>query len=498
MRFQDLPIIRRVPSWCVWAILILLAGGAFLHLNADFPNYSRWVDDGAKFTDEGWWASGAIHHILTGRWLVPGDYNPMIAVPLWSALMEIFFHFAGIHMGLARGVAFAFTIGTVLACGGLMKRDRRELAPALMLLVGTSPVLYFFSRLAVLEPALIFFLTAAALAAYAVRPPGAMRALLCGLFFTFAMLTKTSALFVAPAILYLYWFPHRHLWRSRAVVDLAERARWFRGAAIAGATFVVGYGLYWVLVVHTHPVDVHVFYQETKPILDRRSIEKAVRLVYRCFTWVDMILFPIAVAAVVLSVRKLCELWQDPLFGFAVLFFLGYSAFMVLHFDAEPHYFDVLVVPVMILVVLLLNALELRMPLAGKVAGGLVAVAVLLNIGYIVRQLAAPEYTFRDACMSLRLRIESEPEASPLVIGHGAVETTLFTGIPALDDLGSLPLEQKIGVYRPGWAVIWSDSLDVLSRPAVASRYSFTEVGRYPAFDNPNRAFLYLYRIRAR
>ncbi len=497
-RFRALPIIRRVPSWCVWTILILLAAGAFLHLDADFPNHSRWIDDGAKFTDEGWWASGAIHHILTGRWLVPGDYNPMIAVPFWSALLEICFHFAGIHMGLARGVAFAFTIGTVLACGGLMKRDRRDLAPVLMLLVGTSPVLYFFSRLAVLEPALIFFLTATALAAYAVRPPGAWRAVLCGLLFTFAMLTKTSALFVAPAILYLYWFPHRQLWRSEAIADVAERARWIRSAAIAGTTFVIGYGLYWVLVVHTHPVDVHVFYHETKPILDRRSIEKTVRLVYRCFTWVDMILFPLAVAAVVLSVRKLRELWRDPVFGFAVLFFLGYSTFMVVHFDAEPHYFDVLVVPVMILVVLLVNALELRMPIVGKVVGGLVALAVLLNVGYIVRVIARPEYTFRDACMSIRSRIRSEPGASSLVVGHGAIETTLFTGVPALDDLGSLPLEQKIGLYRPGWALVWSDSLDVLSLPAVAESYSFTEVGKFPAFDNPNRGFLYLYRIRAR
>jgi 4-amino-4-deoxy-L-arabinose transferase-like glycosyltransferase len=497
-RFQAVPIIRGVPRWCIWAILVMLAGAAFLHLDADFPNHSRWIDDGAKFTDEGWYASGAINHVLTGHWLRSGDFNPVVTIPVWPLLLDLFVHFTAIHVSVARGLAFAFTIGSVLVCGVLMAREHRPLAPILMLLVGTSPVLYFFSRLALLEPMLIFFVVCTAAAAFAPRPPGVVRSLGCGVLFALAMLAKSSAFFVAPAILYLLWFPHRSLWGSKGSADAGARRVALMAVILPVLTATGCYGLYWLLVIHAHPADLKVLYQENTLRLDRRSAEKAFRVIYRCFTWVDMILFPIAVAAVVLSVRKLRELWQDPLFGFAVLFFLGYSAFMVLHFDAAPHYFDVLVVPVMIVVVLLLNALELRMPLMGRVAGGLVVVAVVLNIGCIVRQLAAPEHTFRDACMSIRSRIESDPEASPLVIGHGAVETTLFTGIPALDDLGSMALEQKIGVYRPGWAVLWSDSLGILRQPAVASRYSFTEVGKYSVFDNPRRRFLYLYRIRAR
>jgi 4-amino-4-deoxy-L-arabinose transferase-like glycosyltransferase len=488
-------MIARVPRWSIWLVLLLLAGGALLHLDADFPNHSRWIDDGAKFTDEGWWASGAIHHMLTGHWLVPGDYNPMIAVPFWSVLMEFLFHFTGISIGVARATAFGFTIGTVLVCGALMRRDHRWLAPLLMLLIGTSPVLYFFSRLAILEPALIFFVCAAALSVYSKRPPGVGRGLLCGVLFTLAMLTKTSAIFLAPAVFYLMWFPHHRLWNAKAAEDVRVRGRWLSGMAVAALSFVGLYGLYWLLVIHTHPVDIHVFYHETPPSLGWYSVEKAVRVVYRSFTWVDPILFPMAALAILLALRKLPELWQDPLFGFAILFFLGYATFMVLHFDAEPHYFDVMSIPVTILVVLLLGVLETRMPGAARAASYVVLIAVLWNIGYVVAYLIHPEYTFRDACLQIRRQIAADPAAKRLVIGHGAIESTYFTGIPALDDLGALPMEQKIQLYGPGWAVVWSDNIDTLHWPAVASRYSFVQVGQYPVFDNPGRRFLWLFRI---
>jgi len=493
-----LPTIVGVPRWCIWIVLVLLAGFAFQHLSADFPNHSRWMDDSAKFTDEGWWASGAINHILTGHWLLPGGYNPMVAVPLWSMLMEVVFHFAGINVAVARGVAFSFTIGTVLAGGALMARDHRSLAPGLMLLIGTSPLLYFFSRSAILEASLIFFLTSAALAAYATSPPGIVRSILCGVLFTLAMLAKSSALFVAPAILYLLWFPHCHFWSSQLAADRAHRTRALLAVAIPALTFILCYGLYWLLFVHTHPVDVRTLYDNNKPVLDLRSVEKSARLVYRCFTWLDPVLFPVAVVAVILSIRRLPVLWQDPLFGFAVLSFLGYSGFMVWHFDASPRYFAVLVVPVMILVVLLLNALELRMPAAFKALGALVLLAVIVNIAYIARLLAHPEYTLRDACLKIRSQIDSDPSVNRLVIGHGVVETTYFTHIPALDDLGSMPMVQKMDLYHPGWAVVWSDDVGILALPSVAHSYAFTELGKYSVFDQPRRGFLVLYRIHAR
>lgn len=168
---------------------------------------------------------------------------------------------------------------------------------------------------------------------------------------------------------------------------------------------------------------------------------------------------------------------------------------MVWHFDAEPHYFAVLVVPVMMLVMLLIDALGERMPRASNALGALVLLAVIVNIATIVKLLARPDYTLRDACLDIRSRIVSDPSANPLVIGHGAIETTYFTHIPALDDLGSMPMDEKIDLYHPGWAVIWSDDISVYGHPTIAGKYALTEVGRYSVFDNPRRQYLLLYRI---
>ena len=468
-------------------------------MDADFPNHARWIDDAAKFTDEGWWASGAIHHNFTGQWLLPGDYNPIVAVPLWSVLLTPVFHRTGINAVAGRALAFLFTLGTVLVSGALMSRaGHPRLAPAAMLLIGASPILFFFSRLAILEPSLIFFLTAAALAACPQSTPGStpdtLRCILCGILLTLAMLTKTSAIFVMPAIFFLLWFPYRHLWTGGS----AARNSALRALVVPAIAFAVCYGAYWVLVIHTHPVDIHVFYHETSPTLGLKSIEKAVRIVYRSVTWLDPILFPALLLFGLFFWRRAVQLLRDPLFGFALLFFLGYAAFMVLHFDAEPHYFAVLAVPLMLLVLLLLDSLRSHSPQAARALDLFILLAIAVNIGYDARLLWHPEYTLRDASLQIRSRIQQDTQANQLVVGHGAIQTTLFNGIPALDDLGSMPLPEKMEHYRPGWILVWSsDTADFLD-PAVANRFLIAPAGRFPAMDNPNRDALLLYSVRYR
>jgi Dolichyl-phosphate-mannose-protein mannosyltransferase len=470
--------------------VVAIAG--FLHLNADFPNYSRWMDDSAKFTDEGWWAAGAIRHILTGHWLVEHDYDPMVAVPLWSLVLNAVFRFTGISAAAARGAAFSFSVATVLLCGAMMARRNKDLAPAMMLLAATSPILFFFSRLSVLEPALLFFLMAAALSAFSERPQRVPRLVLCGVFCTLAMLTKTSAIFVAPAIFFLLWRAHRALWNLGG----APRRRAVMGLLIPALTFMVCYGLYWVLVVHRFAVDAHVFYSQNGVTLRLKSIAKAARLVYRCFTWVDAIVFPAAIVAATALGRRLRLLWEDPLFGFAALFFSGYAAFMVLHFDAPPRYFCVLSVPLMMIAVLLLDALRAQMPRAFNVMGGVLLLAVLLNAGYIARRLLHPEYTFENACLQVRKSIAAAGDSEPLVIGHGAIESSLFTQLPALDNLGDRTVDEKMRTMHPGWGVGWTSETEMFETPDVTRDFSIIEVGRYPALDSAARNALLLYRIR--
>jgi len=54
---------HQAGRWLRVAILLFVCAIAalrFVHLEADFPNDSMWAIDQAKFTDEGWWAGGAV------------------------------------------------------------------------------------------------------------------------------------------------------------------------------------------------------------------------------------------------------------------------------------------------------------------------------------------------------------------------------------------------------------------------------------------------------
>src|SRR5580658_7855723 len=88
----------------IWAIARALRIVKFFYLSADFPNYSPWMIDQAKFTDEGWWGSAAVTHFLIGQWYVPGDYNPGIALPVWPLLLGSVFHFTGVSVVAARAL----------------------------------------------------------------------------------------------------------------------------------------------------------------------------------------------------------------------------------------------------------------------------------------------------------------------------------------------------------------------------------------------------------
>ena len=68
----------------------------FVHLTADFPNHSPWMD-WSKYTDEGWYGDAAIRHYVSGHWYWKGDFNPAVALPVWPAIELLVFKFTGMY-----------------------------------------------------------------------------------------------------------------------------------------------------------------------------------------------------------------------------------------------------------------------------------------------------------------------------------------------------------------------------------------------------------------
>src|SRR5277367_5620442 len=219
---QSNPISSRVLQ-AVEAVLLLVAA-IFLalhavHLNADFPNHSPWMD-WAKYTDEGWYGDGAIRHFQRGHWYVPGDFNPAAALPVWPLLEAALFRFTGVSLTAARGLTVAI-FGLILAASYLLLRrwqnlaatpdqkPAKTLAPAIaVLLLAVNPFCYVFTRMAILEPLLILLTLLALLAASYATPeqgiePAPLRTRLSqsipivslGLLLPLMVLTKTTAIF---------------------------------------------------------------------------------------------------------------------------------------------------------------------------------------------------------------------------------------------------------------------------------------------------------------
>src|ERR1700722_1775389 len=187
---------KSLPRWAYAIWLIPIGVFAILHalnLLADFPNHSPWIFDWAKYTDEGWYGNAAIRAHLFGSWYVKGDFNPAPSVPVWPFLEWLLFFFTGVSLVAARALTVGFfVINLVLSYLLLRVRGARWMALLALTLIVTSPFLYAFSRLAILEPMLTAFLLAAL--NLAIRLPRLKRPIAAsigiGLLFTLMLLSK--------------------------------------------------------------------------------------------------------------------------------------------------------------------------------------------------------------------------------------------------------------------------------------------------------------------
>ena len=151
--------------WLTALWLLFIAAFALLHalhLSADFPNHTPWFCDWAKYTDEGWYGNAAIRAHLTGSWYVTGRLQSRArrSRAAFSGVAALLFHRCFIQA--ARGLAVGFFFVNLLLSYLLLRvRGPRWMALLAVTLIVTSPFLYCFSRLAILEPFQIAFTLAA-------------------------------------------------------------------------------------------------------------------------------------------------------------------------------------------------------------------------------------------------------------------------------------------------------------------------------------------------
>jgi hypothetical protein len=513
---------KQLRRWAYALWLAFIVAFALLHaghLRADFPNGSQWVFDWAKFTDEGWYGNAAIRAHLFGNWYVAGDFNPAVAVPVWPFLEWLLFFFTGVTVEAARGLAVAcFFLN--LALSYLLLRSSLSRSTALLgvTLVVTSPFLYCFTRLAILEPLQITLTLATLL--LAVRLPQRQRPVLgsicIGLLFALVVLTKTTGLFLYPALLWPIMVP---LWHER---KLALRCALVMTSAAAAA-----YGVWMALITWAGLLGDYRYYFFVNHYDKPKEFYWPLLAFWWSFhglLWVDHSLILLA-GAVVLAAAVSCrsawarKLGRDPLFGVSLWVVAGYLLFMTLQNHPQPRYFAVPAFFCFFVVALGVEAL-LNEPcrpnppgrphppsrpnppgqsISTRGFGWAVAIfaaaAAAVHGVQTLRYATHPQYTWVTAATQLALYMDTHPNGKRLLDSISGDEITLLTRVPSLcDDFGTEDLATKLAAYQPGWYASWND-IDPGTLDDLHTIYSIEQVASFPAFDDPDRNLLVLFKL---
>jgi len=494
-------------GYTVWIILIVLFAAAHtLHLRADFPNFSPW-EDWAKYTDEGWYGNAAIRAHLFGDWYVPGDFNPAPAVPVWPFLLWVLFFFTGVTVEAARALAVAFFfLNLFLSYKLFRERGPRWVGLLAVTLLVTSPFLYCFSRLAILEP-LLMALTLGAMN-LAVRLPQYERkegvCALIGLIFTGMLLTKTTAVFLLPALVWMIALP---MWNRKRKLA--------RMLAAAGISAAVSFSLWMLLVVNSNLYEDYLYLFSVNKYLQPVGLLGRAIAFWWSFhggLWADVVLIPLAgiliLAALYTRIRArrlnwtpACwtnGLWRDPLFSGSVLAAAGYVAFMTYQNHPQPRYYVVVAFFSFFVVVRVTAQLlytETRVRRIGLAVLALLAGTAAMNGIWSLRYALHPQYTWVTAANDLTRYIDEHPNGKRMVVSMSGDEITLISHLPALcDEFGTTDLDQKLVQYQPGWFASWND-LDPDTLADIHTHFSLEQVASFPAFDDPERNVLVLFKL---
>jgi 4-amino-4-deoxy-L-arabinose transferase-like glycosyltransferase len=474
-------IAERCLHWTLLFCALALCLMRFAFLRADFPNHSPWMIDQAKFTDEGWWASAAVRHFLVGHWQVPGDYNPAAVVPVWPALLTLVFQFTGVSITAVRAVSVSFSIATVALVYVLVRRYEvsRTLASLAALLLAASSFAFAFSRLATLDTIIVFEWTLLMWVASYAGSGGVWPVLALGIGIPVIVLTKTTALVLLPAVLWLLWKKSPRA--TLAVVPIT-------GIVIATYLFLV--------LRSRYADDFHYFFDiNALAGVEIGRTGSFLLQLFRHAIWIDRVLYPAAMAALLLSLLWCRRLWRNPLFTAGWIAFLGNAAYILRRQDDyAPRYFLVMLVPVVIILIIALQELNIRHRGLASLLTATLGVAVVLDTLQVFGFLAYRQYQFYGAAKSIEAIVHANPSAHRLLLGTSGDQLALMVGVPSINDgYSNQDLDKKVLVYRPGWYVGWNDlDEDILNS---LSAYRLDEVANFPVFDREDRDRLKLYRM---
>ncbi len=511
----------RVVRWALLSISGVFYALHFIHLSADFPGNTAWVD-WSRYTDEGWYSDAAVRHFLLGHWFLPGDFNPAVALPVWPLLEAIVFRFSGVSLVAARALAvvvFGVMLLTVYRlitrCERLSGRTPGDslAAPLAVLFFCTSPFFFAFEREAILEPLLASLAALALWVASRLEPlqlqRGSIgRVLRClgpsvalGVLLPLLVLTKPTAITLLPAIGWLVW--------SRAGYRVGAALR----LALPPALLGVGLWLsYYLLLVRPHYLEDYRYLFSANDYTGFQ-MEPLAGVGFHTLAdgrWMGSVLYSLFFLAMAFLLFVRPRFFRNPLVPALLLWVAGYFVFLAYHNNLQSRYYLVLAAPVTMLVAMALEELRRFSTWSEqRRTGSLPGAAVQLGVAALVLAVVVPDgwqqlgfighpdYTYVSAAQALARIVRADPAHSPLILSVSGSDLSLMTGLPSINtEFGTLDLDQRVRLYRPGWYAAWNE-LEDEDMKAMAPFYRPVRMGAFPAMNDPDRNVLVVYRLDA-
>lgn len=476
--------------FCVVAlVMVLLVGARFLHLTADFP--IGLASKGLAYTDEGWWSRNAVAWLREGSWYIDDGYNTILNLPTVPLMQVLWFKLFGISQVSAR----ALTVTCSLVVSGFVYvLARRELRPSLAwispFIVLSSYPIFAYSRAALLEmPMLVFVLLSLWLATLPQlqRGQGAdvqnrwplwrTSLVLVGsaVSAAIAILAKTTALFALPMILALM------------VLRPGTTRRRIRSFLVWPAFFLGAYLIYALLfgqgdsASYDYFQHLNISSKANDSLLD--FIKGPLRVLQRCLLVFPILfgclLFAIATLARVKAYRnrqlfQIVALWTGLVLG-------GFS----LSSYAEPRYFVILIVPMSLSIPLTIEYfLAHSKTLKRNIFLGVVLLSVAISLLRIGSYLKAPSYSFINMVQQVEADIKSDPDHSPVLMGHFADSLALAADIKAINDgMGFQTFEYRVENLNPGYYISIGE-MDASLAEYLEQSYRVTLLETFDVYEN--------------
>jgi hypothetical protein len=258
--------------------------------------------------------------------------------------------------------------------------------------------------------------------------------------------------------------------------------------AVAGAAI----GIYLSIVLRSRYADDYHYFFDINALagVEWHRTGFLLRQLFRHCMWIDPILYPAALAVFVLSLLWLRQLWRAPLFA------ASWIALYILRRqnDYAPRYFLAMLVPVILVLVLAFQELEMRNRTLARLLAATFALALVFDTARVAGFLSHRQYQFYNAAESIKAVVNADPHGQRLLLGSSGDQLSLMTGIPSINDgYSSEDLAQKLSHDQPGWYVGWNElDQDILDS---LSAFRLDKVAAYRVFDHDERDWLTLYRM---